>query len=579
MADSAHNPLKLALRRATKPLVVALLLSLVTSVLMLVPPLYMINIFTKVLQSSSYATLVGISVAALIGVLLFVVFDYFRAKIFLLTGSWLGQRLNNDLLEASLGRSLRGKGNISETLRDIGDLRQFVAGPHIAAALEFIWSPIFFLVLYILHPLYFVVALIGSAVMTVLAVVNEILIRKPTADAKHSAAIAYNNLGDALRNAEAIEGMGMMRSVIRRWRMSNDDTLQISQIAEQRATLVKSISRGIQFIQQMSIIATGGFLVIQGEVHAATLIAAMMISTRALQPFGSVISSWREFVNARDILKRLAILVDDESKQRPRSTMTLPRPNGSLHAERLVFIPPGAVQPAVRNVNFRVNPGEFIAVIGPSAAGKSTLAKLLVGVWAPTVGAVRLDGQDVYTWEREDFGRYVGFLPQKVELFSGTLRENIARLDEGPSHLIVEAAKRAGVHAMIGQFTHGYDTDIGAFGTKLTGGQAQRIGLARALYGNPALLVLDEPDASLDTEGQQALVQALKAAKAGGTTSIVVSHRPELIKLADRVILMREGSIEKIVRPSELVLNEAGFIALKDGKRQERLLPGGKSKS
>lgn len=377
MADSAHNPLKLALRRATKPLVVALLLSLVTSVLMLVPPLYMINIFTKVLQSSSYATLVGISVAALIGVLLFVVFDYFRSKIFLLTGSWLGQRLNNDLLEASLGRSLRGKGNISETLRDIGDLRQFVAGPHIAAALEFIWSPIFFLVLYILHPLYFVVALIGSAVMTVLAVVNEILIRKPTADAKHSAAIAYNNLGDALRNAEAIEGMGMMRSVIRRWRMSNDDTLQISQIAEQRATLVKSISRGIQFIQQMSIIATGGFLVIQGEVHAATLIAAMMISTRALQPFGSVISSWREFVTARDILKRLAILVDDESKQRPRSTMALPRPNGSLHAERLVFIPPGAVQPAVRNVNFRVNPGEFIAVIGPSAAGKSTLAKLL----------------------------------------------------------------------------------------------------------------------------------------------------------------------------------------------------------
>ena len=573
MAEAAHNPLKRTLRRAAKPLVVALLLSLVTSVLMLVPPLYMINVFTKVLQSHSYSTLVGISVAAIIGVVLFVIFDYFRSKIFLLTGNWLGQRLNEDLLEASLGRSLRGQGKIGETLRDIGDLRQFVGGPHIAAALEFIWSPIFFVVLYILHPIYCAVALVGALLMAVLAIVNELSIRKPTADAKQAATLAYSNLGDALRNAEVVEGMGLMRPVLRRWRLANDETLEVSQIAEQRATQVKSLSRGIQFTQQMSIIAAGGFLVIQGEAHAGTLIAAMMISTRALQPFGSVIGSWREFVRARQILNRLSELVDDDLNQRPRSTMALPRPTGRLTAERLVYMPPGASQPAVRNVNFQVEPGEFIAIIGPSAAGKSTLAKLMVGVWSPTVGSVRLDGHDVYTWSREDFGQYVGYLPQKVELFSGTVRENIARLTEGPTHLIVEAAKRAGVHAMIGQFAHGYDTDIGSFGAKLTGGQAQRIGLARALYGNPALLVLDEPDASLDTEGQQALVTALKRAKAEGATSVVVSHRPELIKLADRVILMREGGIERIARPSELVLNERGFIALKDRRQTGRQLP------
>ncbi|WP_193182395.1 type I secretion system permease/ATPase [Nisaea sediminum] len=577
--SATGNPVTSVLRRSTRAVLFALLLSLVTSLLMLVPPLYMINIFNKVLLSHSYSTLFGISVAAIIGVSLYVVFDFFRSKIFLLTGTWLGQQLNENLLEAGLGRSLRGKGNISETLRDIGDLRQFVSGQNISAGMEVLWSPIFFLALFILHPVYFTVALAGAAVLVVLAIANEILVRKPTAEAKHLALVAYNDLGDALRNAEVIEGMGLMRHVLQRWRRANDQTIRTSQVAEQRASQVRSISRGIQFVGQMSIIAAGAYLVVQGEVIAATLVAAMMISGRALQPFGSVISSWREWVNARAVLQRLNALVAEDLKKRPRSTMPLPRPSGQLDVDRLVFAAPGAPQPIIRNVSFSVQPGEFVAIIGPSAAGKSTLAKLLVGVWAPTAGSIRLDGHDVYTWNRDDFGQYVGYLPQQVELFSGTVRENISRLTEAPAPKVIEAAKRAGVHAMIGRFPHGYDTDVGTFGAKLTGGQSQRIGLARALFGNPPFLVLDEPDASLDMEGQQSLVSALEDAKANGSTSLVVSHRSALIKLADRIIVMREGTIERIARPDDLLFDERGFIGVKgQGRRGGHLVGmGGRS--
>lgn len=571
---TAPQGLKNVVRRMTPPMLFAMLLSFSTAVLMFVPPLYMINVFDKVFYSHSLSTLIGISVAALIGILLFVALEFLRAKTFILIGNWLGQALNEVLLEPALGQSLRGKGSVGDTLKDVSELRQFVAGPTIASGLELAWSPLFFLVLFILHPAYFILAASGAGILILLAVINELMIRKPTHDAKQSAMVAYGDLGDALRNAEVIEGMGLMNHVLDRWQRSNDKTLRISQDAETKAGAVRALSRGIQFMLTMSVIALGSYLVIQGGTTMGTVIAAMIISGRAVQPYGAVITGWREWMSARFTMKRLAQVAADDAAKRPRSGMALPRPRGQVTVDRLVFLPPGSNTPALRGVSVEIEPGELVAVIGPSAAGKSTLAKMLVGVWAPTGGSVRLDGHEVYTWNRQDFGQYIGYLPQSVELFSGTVRENIARLSDAPAPKVIEAAKRAGVHQMVGQFPHGYDTNIGAFGKRLTGGQAQRVGLARALFGNPAMLVLDEPDASLDTEGHMALVSALEEAKADGVTTVVVSHRANLVRLADRVIVMRAGMIERIAVPDDLVFDDRGYIGVRGPQRTLQALPG-----
>lgn len=561
--DRLSDPLRVAAGGSGAAVGLALVLSLAATLLMLVPPLYMINVFDKVLYSQSMSTLIGISIAGAIGILMFMMIDYLRSKLFLRVGSWLGEKLYGDLLQPALSRSLRTGGGATEAVRDIGELRHFVSGPSIGSALEFLLSPVFLFALFLMHSGYLLVTLGFAGIMVILGIVNELLVRGPTVAAKSAATVAYSDLGDAMRNAEVIESMGLMGNVLRRWDRSNRETLDAAEKAELRATAIRSISRGIQLTQTMCIIAVGALLVVWGEVTTGTLIAAMIISRRAIQPMDAVINSWRQWIGANEAAKRLRQLTKEDKAQAPRSGMALPRPTGRVEIDRLVFAPTGATLPIVRNVSLDVAPGEFVVIAGPSGAGKSTLAKLVVGIWAPTAGGVRFDGHDTYTWNREDFGQYVGYLPQQVELFSGTVRENIARLGVYPAPRVIEAAKRAGLHEMVGRFPHGYDTDVGVFGRRLTGGQRQRIGLARAFFGNPAILVLDEPDASLDADGQAALHRALVAAKEDGTTVIVVSHRPGLLKLADRIVLVREGAIEWVVRPEELVFDDRGLVGVK----------------
>ena len=565
LADQSGNrntPLFSLVAKVAPALGLALLMSLGISLCTLIPPVYMINIFDKVMYSHSLSTLLGISIAAMIGLILFVALDYLRLKLFILLGSWLGRQLSDDLLESALSQSLRGRGSASDTVRDIGELRQFFSNGTLSHGLEFFWSPIFYLVLYFLHPVFALMALIATLVMVGMAAVNEVLLRKKMAEVKRASMAAYSDLGDALRNAEVIEGMGLMRPMLRRWRMANDRTLRLGEEIEAKAGGIRSISKGIQLVQSMAFIGGGAVLAIQGATTTGAVFAAMIIGVRALQPIHSLIGSWRQWAGAVMAANRLADLAEDHELQKSRGSMALPRPTGRLTVERLIYAVPGIPQPILRNVNFTAQPGQLTAVIGPSAAGKSTLAKLLVGVWSPTAGSVRLDGNDVFLWDRQDFGQYVGYLPQQVELFTGTVRENIARLTDAPAPRVIEAAKRAGAHGMIAQLAHGYDTDVGTFGQRLTGGQRQRIGLARALFGNPALLVLDEPDASLDTEGQTALIESLETARAAGTTIVVISHRPGLIRMADQIVVMRQGAVERIVGPDSLTFDENGVVGV-----------------
>lgn len=575
----AMNPLGDVLRGCWPAMAMALIISVGTTILVLVPPLYMINVFDKVLYSQSLSTLVGLSIAAAIAISLFVALDYLRSRIFLKIGSWLGRKLYHELLEPALQRSLRTGAGATETVRDIGELRQFTSGSTIGSCLELLASPLFFIVLLILHPVYLIATLAFAVVMGVLAVVNELLVRKPTVASKFAATSSYGDLGDALRNAETIESMGLMPNVIRRWEASNRGVLDHADLAEERATAIRSITRGVRLVQSMAIIGIGAVLVIAGEATGGSVFAAMIISGRALQPMDAVINGWRQWVSASDAMTRLGRLIDDYNLQIPRSSMALPRPVGALEIDQLTFAIPGARAPILRNVTFDVRPGECIAIVGPSGAGKSTLAKLLVGVWAPTRGSIRLDGHDVFVWDRSDFGQYVGYLPQHVELFSGTVRENIGRLSEASAPKVIEAAKRADVHELIGRFEHGYDTDIGPFGQRLTGGQRQRIGLARAMFGRPALLVLDEPDASLDSEGQSALNRAIEDAKASGNTVILVSHRAGLIKLANRIVLMREGIVDRIVGPEDLVFDDRGLVGIRSLSHLPTVDPGKESEA
>lgn len=534
-----------ALRRCIPGIVLAGGLSLVSSLAMLIPPIYMLNIFGKVLNSGSVGTLMGLSLLALGGIALYGVFGFLRDRLYMTMGRWLDRRLGDDLVGAIVGQSLRGKGNPSQSLRDIADLRSFVSGSSLTACLELIWSPLFVGFLFILHPAYGFLCLGGGAVLVVLAIVNELLTRHPTREAMSRAVDANNRIGSALRNAEVIKAMGMMPQVMRMWRAENERTLESADHAGRIGSLVRSISTSIRLVLQIATFGVGAFLVLQNEAALGTLIAASMLIAKALGPVDGLIGGWRQFVAASMALRRLREIAaaDDGGRE---STTELARPAGHIDLDRVVFIPAGQPRAAIKGVRLDIRAGESIALVGPSGAGKSTLARLIVGVWEPSGGAVRLDGHDVATWNRALFGRYVGYMPQSVELFPTTVRRNIARLEEGDPAAVIDAARQAGIHGLIGRMPNGYDTDLGDNVHLLTGGQRQRLGLARAIYGDPAVLVLDEPDASLDSEGQDALLQVLAQAKRRGCTVVLVTHRPALLATSDRVVVMNDGAIERI---------------------------------
>jgi ATP-binding cassette subfamily C protein len=558
MTSDAENPrskFRAAVFACLPGTFTALFFSLITSLAMLVPPLYMLQLFDRVLTSRSLATLIGLSFFALIGVLIYMCFQYLRARIYQVMSAWLGRKLSQDIMDAVLSQSLRRAGAPSQTLRDVGDIKQFVASGAMTAGLEMVWAPIFMIVLFLIHPAYGMVGLIGALILMILAVANELLTRNANLEAADKASQTYTQIGEALNNAETIIAMGILPRVLMKWKKANDKSVELSNKVSVRSDAVNSITQGVRLAIQMSMFTVGAFLVIRGEASMGTLIAASLLSARALSPIEALINGWRQWLTAWSAFKRI-VKVAEDFKSAERSSIELPRPKGEIEYERLVFVPPEYNKAVIKGINLHVQPGEMIALVGPSAAGKSTLARLTVGIWPPTSGAIRLDGHDVYRWDRKSFGDYVGYLPQSVELFSGTVRENISRLKDAPIGDVITAAKKAGVHEIIGKLNHGYDTEIGSGGFVMTGGQRQRLALARALFGNPAVLVLDEPDASLDSDGQAALAASLIEEREAGKTVIVVTHRPNLLRIVDRIVVMNDGQIVKITTPDAVAPEE-----------------------
>lgn len=528
------------------------LFTFIINMLMLVPSIYMLQVYDRVLNSRNAETLLMLTLLMLLLYVMMSALELIRSRVLVRLGANLDKRLNGRIFTATFEYSLRAAtGNPAQALSDLSAVRQFLTGQGVFAFFDAPWFPIYLAVIFLLHPLLGVFSLIGAAILLGLAFLTEKITKAPLAQANAEAMAANNATNANLRNAEVIEAMGMLPDIQRRWLEKNEKVLALQALASDRAGLISAVTKFVRITLQSMILGAGALLVIQGELTAGGMIAASILMGRTLSPVELAIGTWKQLLSARSAYDRLNRLLSTFPAR--AISMSLPKPSGRVSVASLIAVPPGSNIPILRGVSFEILPGEVVGVIGASASGKSTLARLLMGIWPPHSGSVRLDGADVFTWNKEELGPYVGYLPQDVELFDGSIAENIARFGEINAELIIEAARKAGVSEMILHFPKGYDTPIGVGGSVLSGGQRQRIGLARALYGDPSLIVLDEPNANLDDAGEKALVVAVQQLKAEGKTVVLITHRTSIIGVVDKLVLLQAGATQ-LYGPRDQVL-------------------------
>jgi len=533
----------------------------VINVMMLTPAIYMLQVYDRALVSRNVTTL-GMLTLLVVGLfLLMSALEMTRTRVLIRVGNCLDMALNRRIFSAAFERNLsRAGGNPAQALQDLAQVRQFLTGNGLFAFFDAPWTPIYLVVCYLIHPWLGLVTTVGSLTLVGLAYLTEKATQKPLAEANQASMSSASYANNNLRNAEVIEAMGMLPSIGKRWYQGHLRILQMQTLASDRAALISSTGRFVRITLQSVILGTGALLAIEGKITPGMMIACSILTGRALGPVEQVIASWKQLLGCRSAWSRLSELLQDYP-QRPPS-MSLQRPMGMLAVENVIAGAPGTNTSIVRGVSFSLVPGESLGIIGPSASGKSTLARLLVGVWPAQAGKVRLDGADIFTWNKAELGPWLGYLPQDVELFEGTIAENIARFAEVDSDAVIRAARSSGVHDMILRFPQGYDTRLAADGTPLSGGQKQRIALARALYGEPNLVVLDEPNANLDDVGEKALVDALAELKTRGATVILISHRPNVLCAVDKILMLRDGAVHMLGSRDEVfaALRKASVI-------------------
>ena len=515
--------------------------SLCINLLMLVPSLYMLQIYDRVITSRNGMTLLMITLIMLLAYALLGILEWVRSRLLIGASLQFDEALKDRVFNAAFEAVLRGRGvNPAQALADLTQLRQFLGGNGLIAFFDAPWVPVFLVVITLLHPMLGLLSLVGGIVLFVLTLLTERLTHQPLSEANALGIQAGNYAGNTLRNAEVIEAMGMQARLRERWRSQHDKSLDLQELASDRAGSIGAVTRFTRIALQSLALGAGAWLVIDDKLGPGSMIAASILMGRALSPIEQVIGGWRNLTAARSSYTRLAALF---AALPPRTAgLPLPRPVGHLLVDNVSAAAPNRDVPILKGIRFALAPGEILAIIGPSASGKSSLARLLVGVWPAAAGKVRLDGADVHDWNKLELGRHVGYMPQDVELFEGTIAANIARFAEPDPEKIVRAAQRAGIHEMILRFPTGYDTEIGVGGAFLSGGQRQRIGLARAIYDDPVLIVLDEPNSQLDETGEAALAQALAELRARGSTIAIVTHRPNVLGIADKLLLLRDGA-------------------------------------
>lgn len=523
-------------------LVVAGGLSFFVNLLMLTGPLYMLQIYDRVISSRSYETL---AVLTLLTFALFAgmaILDFARGALLARAGESFEDKLQNVVFDVAMDAGRAGAQSPEQPIRDLRQIRQFVSSPALTAVFDAPWAPFFLLLVFLMHWLLGVVALAGLLALLALAFINERVSRRANTEAGKMAGGADQAAFSAIRNAAAADAMGMRERLKSRWRGAGASASANAIIATDRIGGLTAVTKATRLFLQSAILGTGAFLAIQGQVTPGVMIAASIIAGRALAPVETVTSHWRLFAITGVAYRRLREFIRIAKVQPSRTA--LPAPRGALSVDKLYCRPGAAKKPVLKNVTFGLVPGEALGVIGPSAAGKSTLVRAIVGVEPAISGEVRLDEGNIDHWDKTALGAHIGFLPQEVELFAGTVAENIARLEpEFEDSAVIAAAKAAGAHEMLLNLPDGYDTQIGEGGRHLSAGQRQRLGLARALYKDPKLIVLDEPNANLDSEGEAALIQSMRVAKERGATTIIVAHRPSAVAFVDKLLLLVDGEI------------------------------------
>ncbi|WP_332684837.1 type I secretion system permease/ATPase [Bosea sp. (in: a-proteobacteria)] len=554
-------------RSFTGGLAYAGFLSLCVNILLLTVPLFMLQVQDRVIVSRSYDTLTMLLVIAVGALMLYGAIEFIRSLTFQTMASIFARRLNLPALQAAVTSSLeRGSGQATQAIRDLNDIRTFIASSAIATPLEAAWSPIFLAVLFAFHPVYGLVGVVSLLVLLILGFLADVLTRRTLKEANEEGVASINEVGASLRHAETIEAMGMLPALATRWRTGQIAMLEHLDLGMARGKFIAALTRSSRMTMQLAIYATGAVLIIRNEVSVGTLMAASILLGRLLAPFDSMITDWRQWVTAAQAWKRVRELLQARASQ--RQSVPTPATQGDLVVDRAIYAPQGAEQTIIKGVSFTLEPGEVLGVVGPSGAGKSTLARLLVGVLKPNAGGVYLDGHNAYLWERGSFGAMVGYLPQSVSLLNGTIAENIARMRKPDPHAILEAARIAGVHELIGRLPLGYDTNVADGDFKLSGGQRQRIGLARALYGSPRLIVLDEPNANLDAEGEQGLIRAINAARESGAIVVLIAHRPSVMQVVDKILVLRDGRVAQFGPRSAIagMITPGGVVELESAK-------------
>ncbi|MGE4369911.1 MAG: type I secretion system permease/ATPase [Burkholderiaceae bacterium] len=552
MKSSPRTELGEALYRFRKTFYSLAAFSCVINIIGLTPALYMLQVYDRVLASRNETTLLMLTLLVVGLYLLSGLLEFARSSVLIRVGNQFDMMLNTRVFTAAFERNLRRQGgNPSQAIHDLTNLRQFLTGNALFAFFDAPWTPIYIAVTFMIHPLLGMITVIGSVVLFVLAYFNNIATQKPLADANRASISAGNFANNHLRNAEVIEAMGMLPGLRSRWFGQHRRVLALQTLASDRAARITTASRFVRICLQSLILGAGALLVIEGSITAGMMIVCSILMGKALGPVEMAIGTWKQMLSTRQAYSRL----DDMLKSAPPrgQTLSLPAPKGIVSLENVFASAPGAQEAILKNLTFIINVGEVVGVIGPSASGKSTLARLIVGVWQARAGTVRLDGADVFQWNKDELGPHIGYLPQDIELFEGTIAENIARFGETDAEKIILAAQRAGVHDMILRLPRGYDTPLGVDGASLSGGQKQRIGLARAIYGDPALVVLDEPNSNLDDVGEAALVQTVSDLKRRGTTVVVITHRMNILNAVDKLLVMREG-VMTMFGPREDVL-------------------------
>ncbi len=543
MKVSIKSDLEEALKLCRGAFLSAAGFSMLVNILMLTPTLYMMQIYDRVVSTGNKSTLLMLTLIVMALYLTLAGLEWVRSQILVKVSSRLELLLNNRLFKIAFKQSLYSGGQRATTqpLDDLTGLRQFLTGQGLFAFFDAPWTPIYLALMFVFHPYYGYFAIVTGLLLSIVTVITHLTTTKILTEANNVAMSTRGSLGNSLKNAEVIESMGMLGRIRDRWQKNAVKVLDLQALASSRAGFFTALSKVLRLSSQSLILGLGAYLTIEREISPGTLIAGSILMGRALAPIDQIIGSWKGFINAQGQYRRLneillKIPADAEH-------MLLPDPLGRIHLENAVVTPPGCKVPVIKGINLVIEQGDIVGIIGPSGAGKSTLARAILGIWPTSSGAIRLDGAEIFHWDREHLGGFIGYLPQDIELFDGTISENIARFGDMDPKKVVAAAKMADVHELILRLPDGYDTVIGVSSGNLSGGQRQRIGLARALYGNPVLVILDEPNSNLDEQGEVALEKALLQLKQKKATVLIITHRNNALSKVDKLMILKDGAL------------------------------------